>query len=39
MGIELYSKVPNKIKNIVDFTTFKKDLKILFVKTLFLYNK
>jgi hypothetical protein len=27
MGIELYSKLPKKIKNIVEFTVFKKDLK------------
>jgi hypothetical protein len=27
MRIEMYSKLPNKIKNIVNFTAFKKDLK------------
>jgi hypothetical protein len=32
MGIELYSKVPNKIKNIVDFSAFKKDLKSFLLK-------
>jgi hypothetical protein len=32
MGTELYSKVPNKIKNIVDFTAFKKDLKSFLLK-------
>jgi hypothetical protein len=27
MGIELYSKVPNKLKNLASFSAFKKDLK------------
>jgi hypothetical protein len=32
MGIELYSKVPNKIKNTVDFLAFKKALKSFLLK-------
>jgi hypothetical protein len=32
MGIELYSKVPNKIKNSVGFSAFKKDLKSFILK-------
>jgi hypothetical protein len=32
MGIELYSKVPNEIKNTVDFTVFEKDLKFVLLK-------
>jgi hypothetical protein len=35
MGIELYSKLPNKIKYIVDFTAFKKDFKSFFLKHYF----
>jgi hypothetical protein len=32
MGIELYSKVPNKIKKTADFLAFKKDLKSFLLK-------
>jgi hypothetical protein len=32
MGKELYSKLPNQIKNIVDFTAFKKYLKSSLLK-------
>jgi hypothetical protein len=32
MRIELCSRVPNKIKNIVDFTAFKKDFKSFLLK-------
>jgi hypothetical protein len=32
MGIELYSKVPNKIKNSVGFSAFKRGLKSFLVK-------
>jgi hypothetical protein len=39
MGIELYSKVPNRIKNSESFFSFQKRLKILFTGTLLLYNK
>jgi hypothetical protein len=27
MGIKLYSKVPKRIKNAVDFSAFKRELK------------
>jgi hypothetical protein len=36
MGIELYSKVPNKIKNSVGFSTFKKDLNNFYLNILFI---
>jgi hypothetical protein len=32
MGIKLYSKVPNKIKNSVGFSAFTKDLKSFLLK-------
>jgi hypothetical protein len=38
-GIELYSKVPNKIKNMESFIIFKRELKSIFIKSCLLYNR
>jgi hypothetical protein len=39
MGIKLYSKVPNKIENLVDFSAFKKDLKFFLLKHFYTINE
>jgi hypothetical protein len=39
MGIELYSKVPYRIKKLWEFFGFQKRIEIFFTGTLLLYNK
>jgi hypothetical protein len=38
-GIELYSKVPSKIKTVESFPIFKRELKSSFIKSCLLYNR
>jgi hypothetical protein len=38
-GIELFNKLPNNIKNMEHFPTFRKELRSFLLSNVFLYNK